>query len=142
MMRKLAVIIALAVCCGCQSNGPSVTVDVEGANSSAKMAEPSKAIADRVWARSDDTGLPGVVRIFLDDGTLVMDSCWETYRLAPWRAESDSVVAWDEDGAEIRAKIVAVDDTRLVLSVRLRDGDQEQHYQAATVPYLCPDMPK
>src|SRR5262249_2272062 len=38
-------------------------------------------LTNRVWMRSDSTGLPGVTRIFLSDSTLLMDSCWETYRV-------------------------------------------------------------
>lgn len=93
-------------------------------------------------ARSDSTGLPGVMRIFLGDGTLVMDSCWETYQIVRWRAESDSIVAWQEGTAEVRAKVLELVGEKLVLRVDLVDGSQEEHYRAARVPYLCPDMPR
>lgn len=82
------------------------------------------------------------MRVFLSDGTLVMDSCWETYQLVRWRAESDSVVAWDEGGAEVRATILEVDDEKLALRVDLVNGSQDEHYRAAPVPYLCPDLPR
>jgi hypothetical protein len=85
--------------------------------------------------------LPGVMRIFLGDSTLVMDSCWETYRLARWQMESDTVLRWkEEDASDIRATIRSLRDQELVLLVSLRDGSDEQHYRAATVPYVCPDM--
>jgi hypothetical protein len=90
--------------------------------------------------RSDSTGMPGVMLIFLSDSTLVMDSCWETYRLAPWQMESDSTLRWQEDAADIRATIRSLSDRELVLLVSLRDGNEEQHYTAAPAPYLCPDM--
>lgn len=35
---------------------------------------------NRVWTKEESAELPGVVRIFLSDGTLVSDSCWETHR--------------------------------------------------------------
>src|SRR5262245_13035977 len=38
-------------------------------------------LTSRVWARADAIGPPGVMRVFLPNGTLVIDSCWETYRL-------------------------------------------------------------
>jgi hypothetical protein len=97
-------------------------------------------LTDRVWVRSDSTGLPGVMMIFLSDSTLLMDSCWETYRLARWRSESDGTLRWREDAAEIRASIHTLEDSALALVVSLRDGSEEQHYRAAAVPYVCPDM--
>src|SRR5690606_3675735 len=42
-------------------------------------------LTNRVWVKEDDGGLPGVMRIFLSDGTLVQDSCWETHRLSEWK---------------------------------------------------------
>ncbi|MFT0859968.1 hypothetical protein [Ancylobacter sp. G4_0304] len=55
--------------------------------------EATQALVGRVWVeQKPGNGLPGVMRIFLADGTLVMDSCWETYTLrngsAPGRTAS------------------------------------------------------
>ena len=82
------------------------------------------------------------MRVFLADGTLLMDSCWETYQLVKWRAESDSVIAWQEGTAEIRARVMSLKADELVLRLELADGSQEERYRPATVPYLCPDMPR
>lgn len=89
-MRRAAVLFAIVTTCGCQSGR------TEG-QGQAGVARPTAAIVDRVWTRSDSTGLPGVMRIFLSDGTLVM-------------------------------------------RVELVNGSQEERYQPAAVPYLCPDM--
>ena len=97
-------------------------------------------LTDRVWMRSDSTGLPGVMRIFLSDSTLLMDSCWETYRIARWQLTSDSTLRWREDQADIGATIRSLTDKDLTLVVRLRSGNEEQHYRAAPEPYVCPDM--
>ncbi len=97
-------------------------------------------LTDRVWMRSDSTGLPGVMRIFLSDSTLLMDSCWETYRIARWQPTSDSTLRWREDQADIGATIRSLTDKDLTLVVRLRSGSEEQHYRAAPEPYVCPDM--
>ncbi len=115
---------------GCQSS-PAVP---------ARQAPAASSLTNRVWVRSDSTGLPGVMRIFLSDSTLIMDSCWETYRLARWQLESDSLLRWQEDGSDIRATIRSLRDTELVLLVSLRNSNEEQHYTAAAVPYVCPDM--
>lgn len=72
-----------------------------------------------------------------------MDSCFETYRLSRRSMESDSVVFWQGDGADIRATVVAVDAEQLVLRLALVGGNQmEQHYRAAIVPFTCPDAPR
>src|SRR5205085_12086990 len=73
------------------------------------------ALTGRVWTSTDSTGLPGVMRVFLGDGTLLMDSCWETYRLTTWHMESDSSLVWQEDGHEIRTHILGSDAASLSL---------------------------
>jgi hypothetical protein len=112
-----------------------------GCRAASESPQPG-SLTGRVWARADSTGLPGVMLIFLGDGTLVMDSCWETYRLARWQRESDSTLRWQEDAADIRATIRTLTDSVLVLALHLRDGSETQRYIAAPVPYLCPDMKK
>ena len=54
--------------------------------------------------------------------------------------ESDSTLRWQEDAADIRATIRSLHDQELVLLVSLRNGSEVQHYSAAPVPYVCPDM--
>lgn len=132
-IRQAAVLAAVVVLCGCQRDGAD-------SPSGPEIAAPGAALLNRAWARSDSTGLPGVIRIFLSNGTLVMDSCWETYQLATWRSVSDSVVTWQEGSAEVRAEILEVDQEMLVLRVDLASGSHEERYRAAPVPYLCPDM--
>jgi hypothetical protein len=99
-------------------------------------------LTDRVWVKAGDSELPGVIRIFLSDGTLVEDSCWETHRLSAWHRSGEHEVTWNEDGMDITAAIVTLTADELVLSLKLRGGDVEEHYTPATVPYVCPDMPK
>ncbi|MGH2400518.1 MAG: hypothetical protein ACRDF6_11815 [bacterium] len=132
-VAESALALALLLGAGCRRGS-------ESADAGRRQSAAPGSLADRVWVRSDSTGLPGVMQIFLSDSTLVMDSCWETYRLARWQMESDTTLRWQEDGADIRATIRSLNDKELVLLVRLRDGSQEQHYTAASVPYLCPDM--
>jgi hypothetical protein len=99
-------------------------------------------ITDRVWLRTDSSAAPGTLRIFLSGGTLLMDSCWETYRLSEWRQASDSVVTWREDTSEIEARVVAVSADRLTLRLSLSSGPSDEHYRQATVPWVCPDVPR
>ena len=100
-------------------------------------------LTNRVWVKAgDEEALPGVVKIFLSDGTLVQDSCWETHRLSAWQKSGDNAVSWNEDGMDIKADIVTLSADELVLSLKLTGGDVEERYTPATVPYVCPDIPK
>ena len=97
-------------------------------------------LTNRVWVKAgDDEALPGVVKIFLSDGTLVQDSCWETHRLSAWQKSGDNTVSWNEDGMEIKADIVTLSADELVLKIA---GMDEERYTPAAVPYVCPDTPK
>ncbi len=120
---------------------PAVAQDTTATSESTSDADDD--LTDRVWVKSgDESSLPGVIKIFLSDGTLVQDSCWETHRLSAWTKDGDKAVSWDEDGMEIKADIVTVSADELVLSLKLIGGDVEERYTPATVPYVCPDMPK
>ena len=141
-----ALVLALLWCSSC-GRGPGATREGEDTVATARTgasasAAPASALTNRVWARSDSTGLPGVMRIFLGDGVLLMDSCWETYRLARWRMESESTLVWQEDAMEIRAAILEIDDNTLVLRLDLVDGPHVERYRVAAAPYVCPDMQK
>jgi hypothetical protein len=105
----------------------------------AATATPPARWEDRVWVRSDTSELPGQMRIFLSDGALLMDSCWEVYRLSRWRREAGDIV-WTEDGREIRAEVLEASDERLRLRLQLTDGPREEAYRRAEVPFVCPEM--
>lgn len=110
------------------------------APASESPADSDDDLTDRVWVKAgDDDTLPGVIKIFLSDGTMVQDSCWETHRLSAWTRAGDSTIAWNEDGMEIKADIVTLNASELVLKVA---GMDEERYAPATVPYVCPDIPK
>ena len=108
----------------------------------AKADAPDHGLTNRVWVKSDSDDRPAVIRIFLSDGTLVQDSCWETHRLSNWKMVSDSRVTWNEDGLDISARIAALTANKLTLVLNLKGGPVEEHYTAAPVPSVCPDMPK
>ncbi|MHA6690126.1 hypothetical protein [Devosia sp. A449] len=120
---------------------PAAAQDMDAA----AEAEPGEdnPLLNKVWVRSDaDAALPGPMQIFLGDGTLVSDSCWETYRLSKWQQVSDSAISWEEDGMTINADIASLTADELVLSLKLGSDVQEQRFVLATVPYVCPDMVK
>lgn len=141
MDTKAAIIAMLSVWgVGTCTTLPAMAQDTEDATEEKAPANP---LLNRVWVRADaDPGLPGPMQIFLEDGTLVTDSCWETYRLSSWQQVSDSAISWDEDGMVINADIASVTDSELVLKLHLGSDVQEQRFVPATVPYVCPDIPK
>ncbi len=146
-MDKKAAILALMTAWGV---GMSATLPTTAQETETLPAEEAVADADsnspllnRVWVRSDDqSGMPGSMQIFLADGTLVSDSCWETYRLSSWQQVSPTEISWDEDGMTINAEIFSLTPDELILNLKLIGGDVEQHFIPASVPYLCPEMPK
>ncbi|HEV7291818.1 MAG TPA: hypothetical protein VGN79_05805 [Devosia sp.] len=99
-------------------------------------------LLNKVWVRAEASdSLPGTMQIFLEDGTLVSDSCWETYRLSKWQQVSDGAISWEEDGMIINAEIASISDTEMVLNLQLGSEIQEQRFVTATAPYVCPDIP-
>ena len=141
-MTSKAALFALLALWGVASTAALPAMAQEATEATAADARIDKpGLVDRVWSRTG-TDLPGVMVIFLSDGTLVQDSCWETHRLSKWQLTSDTSLSWDEDGMEIAADIVSLTDAELVLNLKLRNDTVEQKYEAATVPFLCPDMPK
>ena len=103
---------------------------------------PPDLLSGRVWVSADEGTPIGEMRIFLADGTLVMDSCWETYRLSTWERDGEERIRWEEDGQPIGAKILTLNETELRLELALVSSIVEKRYRAAEVPFVCPDMPR
>jgi hypothetical protein len=143
-MTSKAAILALLGLWGVGASAATLPAYGEEAAAAESRADADDdSLTDRVWLRADgDPALPGVIRIFLSDGTLVQDSCWETHRLSSWQKAGDTAISWTEDGMEIRADIVTLTADELVLSLKLSGGDVEERYTPAPVPSVCPDMPK
>jgi hypothetical protein len=116
---------------------------IAGCDRAEAPLEESALLVDRAWTSADPAAPLGVLRIFLSDGTLVQDSCFETHRLSRWSASADGrTLRWNEDGADIRADVAELTPQTLVLQLQLVDGVREQRYVAAAVPYVCPDAPR
>ncbi|WDR03802.1 hypothetical protein PSQ19_07095 [Devosia algicola] len=144
MDTKAAIIALMSVWgVGICAPAPAIAGDSSDQMSVEDAAAADNQLLNRVWVRTDTgDGLPGVMQIFLADGTLVSDSCWETYRLSTWQQLSKTAISWDEDGVTINADIAELSDRELVLKLTLGSDIQEQHFTAASTPYLCPDIPK
>ena len=128
-IAALGLILALAACA--RIGVPGVAIPGSG-------SQPTRAMVEnRVWLAQDADQAPGSFLAFLSDGTLVMDSCGETWRLAPWRWLEDSVLVWEEDAATIRAEVVLVGRDELVLLLEPETLNLTRSYAAAQPPVLC-----
>lgn len=141
-MRQLAPLIVAMLCaaCGKAADAPAAATAADASPSHGRVAED--ALMNKVWILADDDGRPGVMRVFLSDGVLIQDSCWETYRLSDWRRTGENALAWSEDGVEIEAKIDTLSANALTLRLRLRSEEKVERYRVAVSPYVCPDMPR
>ena len=143
-MTSKAALLALLTVWGVGSVAcPPALADDNSAETQSDDSDDDNDLTNRVWVRSEESQLPSSLKIFLSDGTLVQDSCYETHRLSDWHQVSATSVTWNEDGIEIAADIVSLTPDELVLSLKLAGGaTEEQHYVPSPVPYVCPDMPK
>ena len=134
IVPALALTLAAAVA-GC-GRLPAVAVPGSGNRGTAELVE------DRVWIDQGADAAPGSLRAFLSDGTLVMTSCVETYRLAPWRWVEGATLVWEEDGRVLRAEVALVGRDELALAIDLGGETVTREYRAAKSPVVCPDLPR
>ena len=134
-MFRMIVFAAAGLVAGCGDGAR----DAPPAPQAAPGADP---IAEKVWMLTDSDDLPGVMRVFLSDGVMLQNSCWETYRLSSWRRAPDGRIVWTEDGRDIAA--TADVDAGGVLTFRIDLGGEErvETYRRAEAPFVCPDFPR
>ena len=129
----LALLIVLA---GCRREQPAAVT----ASPTSETSEPADpAFVGKVWISTTPGAPLGSMLIFLPNRTLVMDSCFETYRLVEWGVAGERI-RWREDMIPIEADVEMPRPSQL--KVRIAGRDQDQTYIAASVPYTCPDMPR
>jgi hypothetical protein len=137
-MRTLLVVSGLLIIAGCGGSASSGPAPAPVASSSSDLPA-NGAFVGRAWV-STTMGSPlGTLMIFLPNKTLLMDSCFETYRIAEWGVAGDHI-RWREDTIPVEAVVSLSGPNELTLQVV--GQDHPQTYIAASVPYLCPDMPK
>lgn len=93
----------------------------------------------KIWVSTTPGHSRGSLLIFLPDRSLLMDSCFETYRISKWGADGERI-RWIEDTFPIEATLSMLSENELTL--KLVGQDKVQSYVTATVPYVCPDMPR
>lgn len=106
-------------------------------------AVPPSRLANTVWHVTAPTDTPlGSLYIFLSDGTLMMTSCVETYRLAQWRPVGDGrrITIAEDRTVSYQAEFEETDARHLALHLLLRDERRSLTLEAAAVPFVCPDL--
>jgi hypothetical protein len=148
VLNMQLVSLAMLALCACGGGGSSPAPSppaaanplLPAAGATAERDDPTNpAFVGRVW-RATTRGVPlGSIIVFLPDRTLLMDSCFETYRVSKWGVAGDHI-RWIEDTIPIEADVVTPSPNELTL--RIAGADREQTYVAMTDPYTCPDMPR
>jgi hypothetical protein len=143
-MRLLSSFAMLALCaCSGGSQAPpqpAAAAQPQPPPAASERDEPANpAFIGRVWRATTRGGPLGSIMVFLPDRTLLMDSCFETYRVSKWGVAGDRI-RWLEDTVPIEAEVATPSKDELIL--RIAGQDREQTYMAMTDPYTCPDMPK
>ncbi|MCS0495175.1 hypothetical protein NVS89_08705 [Ancylobacter sp. MQZ15Z-1] len=107
----------------------------------AARAQGVDSLTGRVWVEANPANkMPGTMLVFFTDGTLLMDSCWETYALRKWTRTAPNAVSWDEDGARVSATVTKLTATDLTLKVKAGPDVVEHRYSRPKVPFVCPNM--
>lgn len=130
----IAAMFALAAC-GRPSDAPAPATPA----AAQRDEPPNKDFIGRVWIATTQGAPRGSMLIFLPDRSLVMDSCFETYRISQWGVAGDNI-RWLEDTIPIEAHVTLP--SRNEMTLRIAGRDRDQTYVAASVPYLCPDLPR
>src|SRR5262245_18501514 len=111
--------------CGCSEKADAPAPPAAPATPTASAAPEAAAGSDeaslpfvgRAWLTSDGDKPRGALWIFLANGTLVMDSCFETFRIIEWRNRGDNKIAWREDEVPIEAEYSQPNPDSLTLTV-------------------------
>ena len=136
--------LALVACGGSQAPSQLAVAaqppsQPQSAQATAGDEPVNPAFIGRVWKATTRGGPLGSIIVFLPDRTLLMDSCFETYRVSKWGVAGDRI-RWLEDTIPIEAEVITPSKDELTL--RIAGLDREQTYIAMTDPYTCPDMPR
>jgi hypothetical protein len=136
VLRAAPLLVALLALAGCARLGiPTPAIPGSGNKGMAELVE------NRVWIDESPDAPRGSLRAFLTDGTLVMTSCTETYRLSPWRWVEGGTLVWEEDGRVLRAEVALVERDVMGMVVDLGNDERlTQRFRAAKAPVVCPDL--
>ena len=132
--------LCVGACGGSQApSQPAAAAQPQSAAATEGDEPANPAFIGRVWKATTRGGPLGSILVFLPDRTLLMDSCFETYRVSEWGVVGERI-RWLEDTIPIEAEVITPSKDELTL--RIVGQDRDQTYIAITEPYTCPDMPR
>lgn len=101
-------------------------------------------LTGKVWLVTAQAGrAPGSLYIFLADGTLMMTSCVEAYRLAAWQLQGDERLLVTEDPTtSYIVRVVDLGERDLRLRLELVGENVDLELRVADAPIVCPDLPR
>jgi hypothetical protein len=135
-LSDLTLVILVFACVGCSRPQPTGPATQPG--------EPlvSNVVVNRIWKVSGPADVaPGSIYTFLSDGTLMMTSCVETYRLARWtRGPGERLTIQEDPSVSYEASVTPRGTDRLSLVLHLKTEQVERTLEPAVVPAVCPDL--
>ncbi len=144
----LTALLAFAMS-GCSPNAGTTQQDGPGeanvidSNVIPNEGPASNLLVNKVWRVTSPDRAPGTFYAFLSNGTLIMTSCVETYRLATWLAETPTRLEITEDTTvRYSADVLMLDETRMSLRLNLRNEQVNLELATPQVPFVCPDLPR
>jgi len=137
--------ILAALFAGCtpsqDTTQPSTPVNAPAPPAATDLA--AGPLVNTVWRVTSANRAPGTLFVFLSNGTLMMTSCVEVYRLATWRAETaDRLTIVEDIAVQYTADIQALSQNNLRLRLNLRSEQVDLTLEAAKAPFVCPDLPR
>jgi hypothetical protein len=133
-VAAIAVGAALSFMGGCQQACPPAPPPV------AASPDALPAFVGKVWVTTTPGKARGSILVFLPDKTVLIDSCFEGFRVAEWGVISENRIRWREDTVPIEAEYSQSSPD--VLQLKPVGTSEPDSYVRAAVPYVCPDMPK
>ena len=107
----------------------------------APLSSQQVVLLNKVWRVTAPAGKPlGSMYVFLPDGTLLMTSCVETYRLAKWSANADGTLTITEDAATTYRATYQAADRTAKLTFALKNEQMAVDLRVAETPFVCPDL--
>lgn len=139
-MKAIAPLLALTlIACGGNSQPPAPQASAATPSADANALPAGGAFIGKVWIATTSGHALGEMLVFLPDRSLLMDSCFETYRISGWGV-AGSNIRWLEDSIPIEASVSLP--SAQELSLHIVGQERAKTYVSASVPYVCPEMPK
>ena len=120
-------------------------VDQQATPADANLA----SLFSHIWrvTKAPSPPAPGSIFIFLANGTLLENSCNETYRIATWtidKASPRELSVVEDQQLAFTANITELSNSALTMQKHLvRSKEiQEVAFTAVEGEYVCPDLPK